>query len=104
MHLFYSCLSELNIVESFFQVKFGLRAISYEFYVKGKLEGGLEKTQIKLSILHFVKFYIYQCRKMKKIPNVATLHYEFDQFLGIMKEIKGYKPYCRNIEQMFNDD
>ena len=104
MHLFYSCPSVFNIVESFFQVKFGLQAISYEIYVRGKLEGGLEKTQIKLSVLHFVKYYIYQCKKMSKIPNGASLHYEFDQFLEILKKIKGFKPYCRQIEQMFNDD
>jgi len=103
LHLFFVCPWTNNIVKEFFNVQFRVRDIDYSLYTRGKIELGIEKTQIKLSILHFVKFYIYSCRRMKKLPSLAALNFEYSIFVDTLKTIRGFRPYCRNIGNIFNE-
>jgi len=102
-HLFYSCTSVSPVLNEFCRQTLGLENnINWEYYMLGRIEIGYEKTLVKILILHFIKFYLYQCRVKKTIPRLNNLNYEFVNIISLLSKKKSIAPYCRNIIQLFS--
>ena len=101
-HLFYSCISVHPILNEFCRLNLGMENnINWEYYMLGRIEIGYEKTLVKILILHFIKYYIYQCRTKKIMPSLNTLIYEFGIVINQIRKKSSLIPYCRNLIQLF---
>jgi hypothetical protein len=101
-HIFYDCRWVNPTITEFCRQTLGLQNLTWGYYILGREETGYEKTMIKILVLHCIKYYIYQCRAKKTLPNVNMLNFEFSCFIKTLQRKKSLAPYCRNVIQLFN--
>ena len=105
-HLFWECEHVQGIIQKTYRWVMGaeegrvmLQPAVKENFMRGKGMEAKKHTICDLVWKHFVKFFIYQCRIRRKIPNFGSLVYEL-KGLGHRTRSLGWTSYITQIREV----
>jgi len=102
-HLFWECCHVQPLIQKCYRWIRGLDwlngndRISKESFFRGELNLNRQLVICDVIWKHFVKFYIYECRQRRKIPQFGALRYELE---GMLRN-KKVRPQINGINMLY---
>jgi len=104
-HIFWDCEHVQDLIQKTYRwvkgagmAENGFQALMKEKFFMGEKFVENKHTICDLVWKHYIKFFIYQCRTLNRIPSFGSLKFELEGIVGITKSL-GWESYLLKIRE-----